>query len=66
MAASLIGDVEKVRLTLRCPHDEFRAYCAGTKELPYDELDRLIDLISREQGLLIARNRELLAHGPRR
>jgi hypothetical protein len=60
MAVSLVGDAEQVRLTLRCTGDDFRCYCAGTKEVSYEELDRLITLIVREQGLIIARNREFL------
>jgi hypothetical protein len=35
-------------------------FCDGRKEVPWPELDRLIQLIIREQGKLIAKNRELL------
>jgi hypothetical protein len=40
---------------------DFLKYCAGEREPPWPELDRLIALIVREQGKLIAKNRELLA-----
>jgi hypothetical protein len=61
MAVSLVGDVETVRQKIGSSPADFRDYCAGQKEPPWPELDRLITLIVREQGQLIARNRELLA-----
>jgi hypothetical protein len=61
MAVSLVGDVETVRQEIGSSHADFRDYCAGQKEPPWPELDRLIVLIVREQGKLIAKNRELLA-----
>ena len=39
----------------------FLKYCASEREPPWPEFDRLIALIVREQGKLIAKNRELLA-----
>jgi hypothetical protein len=63
MAVSLVGDAEAVRKEMGCTPPELREYCAGRKEPPFAELDRLIQLIVREQGLLIARNRELIAKG---
>ena len=61
MAVSLVGEAEPVRDVMHASHEDFRAYCAGEKELPYGELDRLIALIIREQGKIIAKNRELIA-----
>lgn len=61
MAVSLIGDREAVRSAMQSSAEDFRDYCAGRKEPPFPELDRLISLIIREQGQMIARNRERLA-----
>ena len=61
MAASLVGDENKVRQHMRCSEADFFMYCSGEKELPFPELDRLITLIVHEQGLLIAKHREFLA-----
>ena len=36
-------------------------YAQGKKELPWPELDRLISLIIHEQGIIIAKNRDMLA-----
>lgn len=62
MAVSLVGEAHPVLLEMKCSSDDFREYCAGRKEPPWSELDRLIQLIVREQGNLIAKNRQLLAH----
>jgi hypothetical protein len=61
MAASLVGDAETVRKELGCSLEDFRAYIESRKDLPWPELDRLIGLIVREQGNIIATNRELTA-----
>ena len=61
MAVSLVGDTERVRLSINCSESDFREYCADRQELPWPQLDRLISLIIREQGNIIARNRELSA-----
>jgi hypothetical protein len=61
MAVSLVGETHKVADEMRCSNADFLAYCEGKKEPPWPELDRLISLIIREQGLIIARNREFLA-----
>jgi hypothetical protein len=61
MAASLVGDAEIVRKEMACSPEDFRAYIESRKELPWPELDRLIGLIIREQGSIIAANRELAA-----
>ena len=46
---------------MKCSNPDFLEYCAGRKEPPPEELDRLIALIVREQGRLISKNRQLLA-----
>lgn len=61
MAVSLVGEVQAVVREMKCSSADFLEYCAGRKEPPWHELDRLIQLIVREQGNLIAKNRELLA-----
>jgi len=60
MAVSLAGSVEEVKACMRSTEADFLDYCAGVKELALDELDRLITLIIREQGKIIAQNRDLL------
>jgi hypothetical protein len=61
MAVSFVGEAQSVALEMKCSNVDFLEYCAGEKEPPLDELDRLIGLILREQARLIAQNRELLA-----
>ena len=61
MAASLVGDETKVKEKMRCSEADFLLYCAGQKEVPTSELDRLISLMVHEQLLLIAKHREFLA-----
>ena len=61
MAVSLLGSGEAVQAELKCSATEFREYCSGDKEVPWPQLDRLISMIIREQGLIIAKNREFLA-----
>ena len=61
MAASLVGDENKVKAHMRCSEADFLLYCSGQKEPPFPELDRLISLIIHEQGVLIAKHREFLA-----
>ena len=61
MAVSLVGSAEAVVAEIRCSDADFRDYCAAVKEPTQRELDRLLQLIVREQGKMIARNRELLA-----
>jgi hypothetical protein len=60
MAVSLCGDKDIVSKAMCCSDSDLLAYCAGEKEPPWPELDRLIGLIIREQGVLIAGNREHL------
>ena len=61
MAASLVGEPSLVRKEMRCAEADFRAYCEGEREPPWPELDRLITLIIREEGNIIAANRANLA-----
>jgi hypothetical protein len=61
MAVSLTGDAEAVRKAMNALHENFRAYCAGKKEPTFDQFERLVTLIVREQGRIIAGNRELIA-----
>jgi hypothetical protein len=59
-AVSLVGSGQEVRAYMRATEEHFVEYCAGTKEPSFAELDRLVTLIIREQGKVIAQNRELL------
>jgi hypothetical protein len=61
IAVSLMGSVEPVIKEMKSSTDNFREYRAGTKKVPPLEYDRLISIIIREQGNVIAKNRELLA-----
>jgi hypothetical protein len=61
MAVSLLGAADQVVAEMRCSEEDFVLYCAGSKEPSWPELDRLITLIVREQGRMIAKNRELIA-----
>ena len=61
IAVSLMGSVEPVINEMKSSTDDFREYRAGTKKIPPLEYDRLIELLIREQGNVIAKNRELLA-----
>jgi hypothetical protein len=61
MAVSLVGEAQSVAHEMKCSNADFLEYCAARKEPPAQELDRLITLIIREQGRMIAKNRELLA-----
>ena len=61
MAASLLGSTDEVQVVLRCSQSDFQMYRDGVKEPSWPELDRLVAVIVREQGTMIARNRELRA-----
>jgi hypothetical protein len=61
MAVSLVGSGDAVREHMRASQTDFTDYCAGQKEPGWSEFDRLIALIVREQGRMIAQNRELLS-----
>jgi hypothetical protein len=60
MAVSLVGEADQVRQAMQCSNEDFREYCAASKEPPGPEFDRLIQLIIREQGKMLAKNRELI------
>ena len=60
MAVSLVGDAGKVRDTMECSDADFRAFGDGTLQPDATQRDRLLALIVREQGLVIARSRELV------
>ena len=60
MAVSLVGDPEKVRHKIGCSAEDFMAYCSGAQDLQWRHFDALLTLITHEQGLLIAKNRDLL------
>ena len=60
MAVWLVGDSEAVRKCLQCSEVDFQDYMAGRKEPSWPEFDRLIELIVREEGILIANQREVL------
>jgi hypothetical protein len=59
-AVSLVGSADEVRTFMGSTHEDFRAYCASAKEPSWREFDRLVTLIIREQGKIIAHNRDLL------
>jgi hypothetical protein len=61
MAVSLAGSAQAVREEMRASEADFTEYCAGQKEPSWPELNRLVTLIVREQGRMIAQNRELIA-----
>ena len=61
MAVSLVGEAQSVMLEMKCSREDFLDYCAAQKEPQAEELDRLLKLIIREQGNMIAKNRELIA-----
>ena len=58
MALWLLGDSEAVRKCLQCSELDFQDYVAGRKEPSWIEFDRLVALIVREQGILLANQRE--------
>jgi hypothetical protein len=66
MAVSLTGSADEVRAQMRSSPADFEDYCAGRKEPVWPELDKLITLIVREQGSIIAKNRELIARNRER
>ena len=61
MAGSLVGGAEEVMQAMGCSSENFQAYRSGQKEPTWPELDRLVTLIVREQGKIIAQNRKVLA-----
>lgn len=61
LAVSLVGDPEAVRAEMKCSPEDFLAYSAARKQPAQPEVEALISIIVREQGNLIARNRDLIA-----
>lgn len=61
MAVSLVGEADAVRKAMGCSELDFEAYCAGRTAPSQSEFERLVGVIVREQGNLIAANRNLLA-----
>jgi hypothetical protein len=61
MAVALVGSPQSVMLEMKCSNDEFLEYCAGRKQPTQTELERLFQMITAEQGKLIAKTRELVA-----
>ena len=61
MAVSLVGDAAAVRNHLGCSEADFIAYCNGHKEVDAGALNALVGLIVHEQGIIIAKNREMLS-----
>lgn len=66
MAVSLTGSVDEVRAQMRSSAADFEDYRAGRKEPIWPELDKLIALIVREQGSIIAKNKERIARNRER
>jgi hypothetical protein len=60
-AVALVGSPQSVMLEMKCSNDEFLEYCAGRKQPTQTELERLFQMITAEQGKLIAKTRELVA-----
>lgn len=60
MAILLVGDEDEVRKTMRAPEADFALYRAGTKEPPWQQFDRLIELIITRQREQIQSSRRAL------
>jgi hypothetical protein len=60
-ALSLVGHAERIRSEMQCSGEDFRDYCAGHRAPPQPELERLIELITREQEKSVAKVRALFA-----
>jgi hypothetical protein len=60
MAVYLVGKAH-VMAYMRCSDDDFRDYCDARKSPPQPDIERLIELIVREQNKIIAKYREALA-----
>lgn len=59
MAIALLGEAIKVRNHMKFSEAELVAIVAGERELTWAELDLLTTLLVREQGNVIAKNRDL-------
>jgi hypothetical protein len=58
MAVALVGDRSKVQDHMKFSDAEMHAILAGERELTWTELDLLTTLLVREQGSMIAKNRD--------
>jgi hypothetical protein len=61
MAVSLTGDVEEIRKAMNCSSEDLLEYSAAKKQPTRAQFDALFEIVIREQGNLIAKNREPLA-----
>ena len=52
--------MSKVREYMQCSESDFLEYCAAHKAPSKAELERLVELIARQQSNSIAKSRELL------
>jgi hypothetical protein len=59
--ACSLSEPSKVRECMQCSESNFQDYCAARKAPTQPELERLIDLIVREQSNVITKNKELLS-----
>ena len=59
--ASSLTSAQQVRAEMKCSLEDFREYCAARRQPSQAEIEILVAIIVREQGAMIARNRELLA-----
>ena len=60
MAILLVGDDEEVRRTMRAAGEDFALYRKGAKEPPWQQFDRLIELIIARQRQQIQETRRRL------
>jgi hypothetical protein len=61
LATSLIGEPSKVRDFMQCSEADFLDCCAARQAPSQAELERLVQLIIKEQSNIIAKNKELLS-----
>jgi hypothetical protein len=59
MAVALVGSREKVERHMKFTDKELVDLLAGTRELTWDELDLLTNLLVDEQGHVLAQNHDL-------
>jgi hypothetical protein len=60
MAIVLVGDAEDVRRIMGAADEDFAGYRSGDKEPPWQQFDRLIELIMARQREHIAESRRRL------
>jgi hypothetical protein len=59
MAASLVGEPNKVREHMQCSETDFQEYCAARKTPPQPEIE-LGELVSREHAKIIEKSRGII------